>query len=312
MSHNLKLERFQRVESGQTTRLKQSEHDLIVFENLCFDEMTTIAAPERMIKLQGKGHQGTGILVKGCKNVRFVGFDVRSTLYGFETIQSSHIEFDQFVCDDVGQEGGCFRSTPGETCGGFKITRSHIRSGFKSKQYGENIYAGDGSNPDAGVITDLTVQHCVMSHSGNESIDIKSNVLNANISENVIANCNLDFNGAITVATEDVPKRSPRFYKLTGNILSNITNDKYAANAFAIGSGLTVIADNVLHAKPGQNIFAVRAFTVFDDANLGVILSNNVWHNVPHHQWLAYSDGGTGAKRMPSIQNDRLHTLRDL
>ncbi|MFT5719679.1 MAG: hypothetical protein ACI9T7_003894, partial [Oleiphilaceae bacterium] len=109
----------------------------------------------------------------------------------------------------------------------------------------------------------------------NEAIDVKSNAYNVKIVGNSINNTELQFNAAITVATES-SFSSVGGYHIEDNIITGITNRSgYKPIGIAIGHGDATVINNTIVDK-GKNVLGICLFTTFLNPKLNkVTLINN-------------------------------------
>lgn len=147
------------------------------------------------------------------------------------------------------------------------------RSG-KRHRYGEGIYIGTGAK--FGDRThDILVKENTIHNTSAEGVEVKPGTYNVQVIDNRIADVNLSFKGAITVAIGSGDDDTDGNYQIIGNTIENVTTRGDSIGGIAVGDGNAIIQGNTIRAVEGG--IGIRVYKSFPNPRFRkVIIKDNV------------------------------------
>lgn len=312
---------------GDVIGVTDVEIDAFKLENLSFTNGVTIWAPNTS-KIVGSANNnvtsnvGTAcVFINNCTNIRMIGIRVESVdsllsggfivdgsdgihienyrakdfkLFGVYYDNSSDIKIDGGQAFNCGQEGISCVLTVDEPQTKWRVTNNIVyNTGLRTPDtgnfYGEGIYLGSGTYPNYGPVTDVICDNNIVYNCLAEGIDCKSNVVQAEITNNYVHSLRIPYNGAITVGSEN--ETGPAYsgtptILIEGNKTENI--DAYTGSEFTVyshctvGRGNVIVRDNQFLGKDFGREYGLSIYrTCKDQDNNLASVGDNSYGDIP-------------------------------
>lgn len=227
--------------------------------------------------IQSKNYIGTGLTIKNSSGIIIEGLIITGGLSAILVQDSSDITLIANRVFDIGNQAISIK--PKYYGGSHYLIKDNIifNTGRLHPRYGEGLYIGDGSyTKDKSrlkirhTVSDVTIRNNIIHHTNNEAIDVKANAYDVKIINNSISNVDLQFNAAITVATESSYAELGG-YLIENNVITDITNRSgYRPIGIAVGHGDTVIKNNLI-IDDKVKVVAICLFTTFLNPTLNKV-----------------------------------------
>ncbi len=304
-------EALDNYEENDVLCLADGEYPPIHLENLNNLSIKAINPLLAIIKPQ-ELYTKKGIYIKNADNINIQGLTIQESLWGVYAIDVTNLSISSNNIKEQGQEGiRIAASVTGSE--NIRINNNIIfNTGKKNAKYGEGIYIGNGYQPKGSLflntnlhVKNVLIQNNNISNTTNEAIDIKANSYQVDILDNEISDINLQFNGAITIATSATYSPLGQ-YRVTNNTISNVSNDKYRPVAIAVGHGNTEISQNhIINHDSNNNLIAISFYTTaLNSARNYAYYYDNQFTNVSQISNQS-STGGTQAIAKMQVSNSK-------
>lgn len=267
------------------------------------NNITLKALANNQVDIINNDYKGAGITINNAANIVISGFRISGGLYGIYAKGSTDLNIINNLVTNVGQEGIIIKSGMSQQpLINFVIAENVIsETGKVLSQYGEGIYIGDGNDDFNEELHYITIENNAISNTMNEAIDIKINAKQVTIFGNTIANTNLKFNGAITVATSDRFGTDSNVTIKQNTIKGVVNRSGYRAIGIAVGQGNTLISDNFI-VEDSENFAGICLFSTFvnEQANQ-VHLGENTVITQGRALLINCGNGGTKANNLAKV-----------
>lgn len=264
---------------GDVICLADSYQPVIMIEDFDSGNKPLIIRPLHYLgtTIKSKHYTGTGLTIKHSKGIIIQGLIITGGLSAILVQDSSNISLISNRVFDIGNQAISIK--PKYYGGSHYLIKDNIifNTGRLHPRYGEGLYIGDGAyTKDKSrlkirhTVSDVTIRNNIIHHTNNEAIDVKANAYDVKIIENSISHVNLQFNAAITVATESSFAELGG-YLIENNVITDITNRSgYRPIGIAVGHGDTIIKDNLI-IDDKIKVVAICLFTTFLNPKLNKV-----------------------------------------